>query len=66
MNFRHSSAENQRTELVNHLVLLTRIVIRKVCFQFGEKLPLTAPLLFQPRRTSAAIALLMLVSAVRA
>ena len=46
-NFRHSTAENQCTELVNHLILLTRIVIREVCFQFPEKLSFAAFLFFK-------------------
>src|SRR5271165_438009 len=45
--FGHSTAENQRPELVNHLILPTRIVIREVCFQFPEKLSLAAFLPFE-------------------
>jgi hypothetical protein len=47
LNFRHSTAENERTELVNHLILPTRIVIREVCFQFPEKLSLAPFLPFE-------------------
>ena len=48
LDFRHSTAENQSPKLVNHPILLAGIVIREVCFQFREKLPLPALLLFEP------------------
>ncbi len=48
LNPRHfSTAENQVPELVDHLVLMTRIVIGEVRLQFLEELPLAVFLLFE-------------------
>jgi hypothetical protein len=60
-----SAAEYQRSELINQAILLARIVFGEVLLQFPEEFSF-ASLLSSPRRTSAAIALLMVLSTVSA
>ena len=62
----NSTAEYQRSEFIDHSILLTRIVVARFSFNLLKKSRLRSSLLSKPIRTSEAFALLVLVSTVRA
>jgi len=67
LNLRHASAaEDQSSELVYELILLLRVIVRKVRLKLFKNSAFLLSCASSPRRTRAAIALLMLVSTVRA